>query len=302
MDDLRAALAPFDADATLARRTRSVGLPADARGPRRAAVGDGGDDRGRAGPRRADRASGSRPTAAPPPSPTRCARPPRRGRPVIVTGCGTSEHAALGAAAILRDAWRAAGLPGWGPVAAQAFELAQEPPGGGLVIGVSHEGGTAATIAALDAAAGGRRADGAAHRQRRGARRRRPPTSCSRRSRWTAAGATRSATSRRWPPRSPWAPRSPGPRRTRPRSRPGSQAGIEAAWRGGDDRPADHDRPGDRRRPRTCSSSHRAWTARRPASSRSRSRRRPGSRPRCATSRRSSTATCRRPASRPRWC
>jgi fructoselysine-6-P-deglycase FrlB-like protein len=37
-------------------------------------------------------------------------------------------------------------------VAAQAFELAQEAPGSGLVIGVSHEGGTAATIAALEAA------------------------------------------------------------------------------------------------------------------------------------------------------
>ena len=58
----------------------------------------------------------------------------------------------MGAAMILRDAWRRAGLPAWGPVAAQAFELAQEPPGSGLVIGVSHEGGTAATIAALDAA------------------------------------------------------------------------------------------------------------------------------------------------------
>ncbi|HEU0244603.1 MAG TPA: SIS domain-containing protein [Candidatus Limnocylindrales bacterium] len=74
------------------------------------------------------------------------------GGPVIVTGCGTSEHAAMGVAAILRDAWHAAGLAGWGPIAAQAFELAQEPPSGGLVIGISHEGGTAATIAALEGA------------------------------------------------------------------------------------------------------------------------------------------------------
>ncbi|HEX5827138.1 MAG TPA: SIS domain-containing protein [Candidatus Limnocylindrales bacterium] len=71
------------------------------------------------------------------------------GGPVIVTGCGTSEHAAMGVAEILRDAWRDAGLPGWGPVSAQAFELELEPPRGGLVIGVSHEGGTGATIAAL---------------------------------------------------------------------------------------------------------------------------------------------------------
>jgi fructoselysine-6-P-deglycase FrlB-like protein len=72
--------------------------------------------------------------------------------PVIATGCGTSEHAAMATAAILRDGWQAAGLPGHGPTAAQAFELALDPPGGGLVIGVSHEGGTTATIAALEAA------------------------------------------------------------------------------------------------------------------------------------------------------
>ncbi len=74
------------------------------------------------------------------------------GDPVIVTGCGTSEHGAMGTAAILRDGWRAAGLPGWGPVSVQAFELALDAPDRGLVIGISHEGGTAATIAALEAA------------------------------------------------------------------------------------------------------------------------------------------------------
>jgi glucosamine--fructose-6-phosphate aminotransferase (isomerizing) len=74
------------------------------------------------------------------------------GRQVVVTGCGTSEHAAMAAAALLTDAWRRAGLPGPGPRAAQAFELALDPPDGGLVIGCSHEGGTTATIAALEAA------------------------------------------------------------------------------------------------------------------------------------------------------
>jgi glucosamine 6-phosphate synthetase-like amidotransferase/phosphosugar isomerase protein len=74
------------------------------------------------------------------------------GAQVLATGCGTSEHAAMASAAILRDAWRRAGLSGPGPVAAQAFELSLDPPGSGLVIGCSHEGGTAATIAALDAA------------------------------------------------------------------------------------------------------------------------------------------------------
>src|SRR5436305_11452956 len=76
------------------------------------------------------------------------------GAPIVVTGCGTSEHAAQGAADILRAAIRAAGLPA-GPatiLAAQAFELALDPPTGGLVIGVSHEGGSRATIDAMDAA------------------------------------------------------------------------------------------------------------------------------------------------------
>jgi fructoselysine-6-P-deglycase FrlB-like protein len=77
------------------------------------------------------------------------------GAPIVVTGCGTSEHAAMGAVEILRDAIRGAGLPA-GPatiLSAQAFELALDPPTGGLVIGVSHEGGTTATIDAMDAAA-----------------------------------------------------------------------------------------------------------------------------------------------------
>ncbi|HEY7131152.1 MAG TPA: hypothetical protein VH440_02820 [Candidatus Limnocylindrales bacterium] len=76
------------------------------------------------------------------------------GAPIVVTGCGTSEHAAQAVVEILRDAIRAAGLPA-GPASissAQAFELALEPPSGGLLIGVSHEGGTAATIRAMEAA------------------------------------------------------------------------------------------------------------------------------------------------------
>ena len=83
----------------------------------------------------------------------------RAGQPVVLTGCGTSEHAAQGAADILRDAVRAADIRSTGqstrhePVAAQAFELALDPPSSGLVIGVTHEGGTTATNAALEAAA-----------------------------------------------------------------------------------------------------------------------------------------------------
>ncbi|MGZ8527362.1 MAG: SIS domain-containing protein, partial [Candidatus Limnocylindrales bacterium] len=73
------------------------------------------------------------------------------GAPVTVVGCGTSEHGALGAAETLRDAWQRAGLPGHGPVAAQAFEASLEPRGG-LCIAVSHDGATPATTQALEAA------------------------------------------------------------------------------------------------------------------------------------------------------
>jgi fructoselysine-6-P-deglycase FrlB-like protein len=80
-----------------------------------------------------------------------------KGEPVVVTGCGTSEHGAQAFAAIAADAAvrgdvRGADRPG-AVIAAQAFEAALAPQRGGLVIGVSHEGGTAATLAALDAAA-----------------------------------------------------------------------------------------------------------------------------------------------------
>lgn len=82
------------------------------------------------------------------------------GRPVIVVGCGTSEHGAVAVAEILRDAHRSAGLPfapgtGGAPIAVQAFEGALEPTLGGpgaVVIGVSHEGGTQATYRAMAAA------------------------------------------------------------------------------------------------------------------------------------------------------
>jgi glutamine---fructose-6-phosphate transaminase (isomerizing) len=84
------------------------------------------------------------------------------GATIVVTGCGTSEHAAQAVVGILREALQAGGLP-HGPssiVAAQAFELALDPPTGGLVIGISHESGTAATAQALaaSAAAGARTA------------------------------------------------------------------------------------------------------------------------------------------------
>jgi fructoselysine-6-P-deglycase FrlB-like protein len=75
------------------------------------------------------------------------------GLPIITTGCGTSEHGALGAADLLRDALRSSGSPLAGSVGTvQAFELALDPPPTGLVIGISHEGGTRATNQSLEAA------------------------------------------------------------------------------------------------------------------------------------------------------
>ena len=49
------------------------------------------------------------------------------GDPVILTGCGTSEHAALAAAEILREAAQAAGLSNAIVSSEQAFELSLAP-------------------------------------------------------------------------------------------------------------------------------------------------------------------------------
>ncbi len=84
------------------------------------------------------------------------------GGPILVVGCGTSEHGAQATAEILRHACALAGLasaPGAGgtPIAMQAFEAALDPALGGrgsLVIGISHEGATGATNRALSVARG----------------------------------------------------------------------------------------------------------------------------------------------------
>jgi glucosamine--fructose-6-phosphate aminotransferase (isomerizing) len=62
------------------------------------------------------------------------------GAPLVLTGCGTSEHAAMAGAALL------------GAISRDAFEASLDPQRGGVLIGVSHEGETAATLAALHAA------------------------------------------------------------------------------------------------------------------------------------------------------
>lgn len=72
-------------------------------------------------------------------------------RPVVVTGCGTSEHAAMGVAEILSDALQQ--QPGRELRAIDALEALHRPLADGLLLGVSHEGGTWATIEAMRAAA-----------------------------------------------------------------------------------------------------------------------------------------------------
>lgn len=90
----------------------------------------------------------------------------RSGEPIVVTGCGTSEHAAQAIAALICDA-----LDGPAAVARQALDAVAAPRSGGLCIAVSHEGETAATIAALATARrnGARTALVSARRASRGA-------------------------------------------------------------------------------------------------------------------------------------
>jgi glucosamine--fructose-6-phosphate aminotransferase (isomerizing) len=63
----------------------------------------------------------------------------RETETVVVTGCGTSEHAAMAGAALL------------GARPRDAFEASLDPQSEGVLIAVSHEAGTAATLAAIKA-------------------------------------------------------------------------------------------------------------------------------------------------------
>jgi len=73
-------------------------------------------------------------------------------QPILATGCGTSEHGAMALAAFLADALRRAGLPHRGVASVEAFELAARVPEEGILLAVSHEGGTMATNRALERA------------------------------------------------------------------------------------------------------------------------------------------------------
>lgn len=70
-----------------------------------------------------------------------------QGRVIVTTGCGTSEHAAMVAADLLTESLE--GTTIW-PM--QALEVARRPPRNGMLLAVSHEGGTWATNEALKAA------------------------------------------------------------------------------------------------------------------------------------------------------
>jgi glutamine---fructose-6-phosphate transaminase (isomerizing) len=74
------------------------------------------------------------------------------GKPVVVSGCGTSEHGAMAIGLQLRDALRASGRPAETVRSRQAFEAWLDPQSGGIHIAVTHEGGTEATNAAMAAA------------------------------------------------------------------------------------------------------------------------------------------------------
>ena len=75
------------------------------------------------------------------------------GLPIVTTGCGTSEHAAMAIAALVDEA-RDVRL-GRETATVQALETLRRPPREGLLIAVSHEGGTHATNEALRAARDG---------------------------------------------------------------------------------------------------------------------------------------------------
>ena len=62
----------------------------------------------------------------------------REGGPVVIVGCGTSEHAAMAGATLIP-----------GARSRDAFEASLDPQDGGVLIAVSHEAGTAATLAAM---------------------------------------------------------------------------------------------------------------------------------------------------------
>jgi len=73
----------------------------------------------------------------------------REGRTIEIVGCGTSEHAAIAIAALIRGT-----APDALVTTRQALDAAEEPSAAAVVIGISHDGGTRATQLALESATG----------------------------------------------------------------------------------------------------------------------------------------------------
>jgi glucosamine--fructose-6-phosphate aminotransferase (isomerizing) len=76
----------------------------------------------------------------------------QNGQPVVTTGCGTSEHGALAIALLLQAALDASGSPGGRIECRESFDALADPSKGGILLAVSHEGSTEATVEALKAA------------------------------------------------------------------------------------------------------------------------------------------------------
>lgn len=74
------------------------------------------------------------------------------GHPITVSGCGTSETAAIAIAGLLNDSLPSGSSGHAAVIPRQAFEAALEPWPEGYFLGISHEGGTRATMLAMDAA------------------------------------------------------------------------------------------------------------------------------------------------------
>jgi fructoselysine-6-P-deglycase FrlB-like protein len=72
------------------------------------------------------------------------------GAPIHLTGCGTSEHAAMAIAALLDEALDVSPSPDVRVVA--ALDALRRPLANGVLVAISHEGGTQATTAAVQAA------------------------------------------------------------------------------------------------------------------------------------------------------
>src|SRR5207249_4374198 len=74
------------------------------------------------------------------------------GQPVVVTGCGTSESAAIAVAELILESLYDSGLKTPIVRSEQALEASFQPWHGGACIGISHGASTRATVLAMEAA------------------------------------------------------------------------------------------------------------------------------------------------------